>query len=100
MKFGAAEQPNADKVMQPKPINNRDLCLKRTLKIATIIAATIERVEEVVRICPITPTGCPKVEAISIRRSPDVICGGDIANLAIVNAGRRSLPLVLSSDCD
>jgi hypothetical protein len=57
----------------------------------------IERVEEVVRICPITPTGCPNVEAISIRRSPDAILGGDRANLAIARAGKRNLLLEASS---
>ena len=86
--------------MQPNPVHNRDFFLKRTLKIVMMRAAIIERVEAAVRICPITPTGCPKVVAISIRSSPDAMFGGETANLAIANAGRRNLPLVFFSDSD
>lgn len=86
--------------MKPSPINNRDLCLNRILRTAIIRAAIMCKVDEVVRICPITATGCPKVAAMSTSSNPDVMFGGETANLAIANAGRRNLSLVLSSDSD
>ena len=86
--------------MKPRPVNNNVLCLKRILRTAIARAASMDKVDEVVLICPITPTGCPKVEAMSTRSSPDAMFGGVAANLAKANAGRRNLPLVLSSDGD
>jgi hypothetical protein len=60
-------------------------------------AAIIDKVEAVVLICPITPIDCPKVDAMSTRRSPEVMAGGANANLAVANAGRRNLPLAFFS---
>jgi hypothetical protein len=86
--------------MKPSPANNSDLWLKRTLRTAITRAAIMDKVDEIVCICPITPTGCPNVDAISIRRSPDVMFGGEVANLAIANDGRRSLFLTFFSGMD
>jgi hypothetical protein len=56
----------------------------------------MDNVEEVVRICPIIPTGFPNVEAMSTSSNPDVMLGGETANLAIASTGKMNLLSVIS----
>jgi len=91
LKLEEKEQPKAEIVKNPNPINSSDLCLNLTLKAPMSNAKMTATLEERVRTCPITPTELPNVRPISIRRSPVRILGGCVAKPEMTSDGRISL---------
>jgi hypothetical protein len=49
-------------------------------------------IEPAVPICPVTPTGSPKVRPISIRRSDRIMPLGVVAKRLRTKEGRNNLP--------
>jgi len=88
LKLEEKEQPKAEIVKNPNPINSSDLCLNLTLKAPISNAKMTATMEERVRTCPITPTEYPNVRPISIRRSPVRILGGCVAKPEMTSDGR------------
>jgi len=97
MKFGARPRPNNERLNMRRPAMSRDLCLNLTLSRPMSRAERNAAIEPAVPICPVTPTGSPKVSPISIRRSVIIIPGGIVAKRLSTMEGRNNHPTDLVS---
>jgi hypothetical protein len=97
MKFGARPRLNKDRLNRRRPVNSRDLCLYLTLSTPMSRAETNAAIEPAVPICPVIPTGSPKVSPISIRRSVLIMPGIFVAHRVTNMEGRNNSPTDLFS---